>query len=107
MIIYTFACYASNDGELQLSMASWLSLFYSFIMVMVLFGIIYDGATENWQSATFLFFVSLAGINVIAGIIHFDFYALICGIVYFLFIPRIEFSVIKIHKFIKLSDLLD
>ena len=64
-------------------------------MVMVLFGIIYDGATANWQSATFLFFVSLAGINIIAGIIHFDFYALICGIVYFLFIPRIEFSMVK------------
>ena len=93
MVIYTFACYASNDGELQLSMASWLSLFYSFIMVMVLFGIIYDGANndEPWQSATFLFFVSLAAINIIAGIIHFDYYALICGIVYFLFIPRIEF----------------
>lgn len=93
MVIYTFACYASNDGELQLSMASWLSLFYSFIMVMVLFGIIYDGATASWyESATFIFFVSLAGINVIAGIIHFDLYALICGIVYFLFIPRIEFA---------------
>ena len=75
-------------------MASWLSLFYSFIMVMVLFGIIYDGATASSlvESATFIFFVSLAGINVIAGIIHFDLYALICGIVYFLFIPRIEFA---------------
>lgn len=62
-------------------------------MVMVLFGIIYDGATASWyESATFIFFVSLAGINVIAGIIHFDLYALICGIVYFLFIPRIEFA---------------
>ena len=60
-------------------------------MVMVLFGIIYDGAMAEWASATFLFFVTLAGINVIAGVIHFDLYALVCGIVYFLFIPRIEF----------------
>ena len=38
IVLFTFCCYVSGDGELQLTLAQWLSLVYSFIMVIVIIG---------------------------------------------------------------------
>ena len=43
VVLFTIACYISNDGELQLMLATWFSLFYSFIMACVMIGIVIEG----------------------------------------------------------------
>ena len=54
-------------------------------------------------SPSFLFFTGLAAIHVVAAIIHFDISVLICGIVYFLFIPSC-FIFLQIYSVANLND---
>ena len=85
--LFTISCLLSKDQDLQLNMAKWFSLGFSFLMATVLVGIIMEGVNCP-LAPSFLFFMALVGINVIAAILHFDFMTLFCGVIYFLFIPR-------------------
>ena len=59
-------------------------------MASVLVGIVIEGV--NCPIApSFLFFMALVGINVLAALLHFDPGTLLYGIIYFLFIPRYVF----------------
>ena len=51
VIIFTIACYISGDGELQLMLATWFSLGFSFIMACVLIGIIIEGVNFGPDTA--------------------------------------------------------
>ena len=75
-----------KKGVLESGMDGPYCFCYSFIMACVLIGIIIEGVNCP-LSPSFLFFMALAFINIFGGVLHADFYALICGIVYFLFIP--------------------
>ena len=55
-------------------------------MAAVLIGMIITGI-QCPLNPSFLFFLVLIALKVLAGILHFDFKSLICGVVYFLFIP--------------------
>ena len=88
--LFTISCLLSKDQDLQLNMAKWFSLGFSFLMATVLVGIIMEGVNCP-LAPSFLFFMALVGINVVAAILHFDFMTLFCGVIYFLFIPRIVF----------------
>ena len=54
-------------------------------------------------SPSFLFFMALVGINVLAAILHFDVMTLFCGIIYFLFIPSC-FIFLQIYSIANLND---
>ena len=84
--LFAVICFVSNNSELQLSLAFWFSMGYAFIMAAVLIGMIITGI-QCPLNPSFLFFLILIALKVIAGILHFDFKSLICGVVYFLFIP--------------------
>ena len=71
-------------------------------MACVLIGIIIEGVNCP-LSPSFLFFMALALINIIGGLLHGDIYALICGIVYFLFIPSC-FIFLMIYSVSNLND---
>jgi cellulose synthase/poly-beta-1,6-N-acetylglucosamine synthase-like glycosyltransferase len=61
---------------------------------------------EGWNcpfSPSFLFFMGLTGIHIIAAIINFDVTTLLCGIVYFLFIPSC-FIFLQIYSVANLND---
>ena len=102
VIIFTIACYISGDGELQLMLATWFSLGFSFIMACVLIGIIIEGVNCP-LSPSFLFFAALALINIIGALLHGDIYAIICGVIYFLFIPSC-FIFLMIYSVSNLND---
>ena len=80
-----------GDGDLQLSLATWFSLGFSFIMACVLIGLLIEGINCP-LSPTFLFFAAMALMHIIAAILHGDPYAIFCGIIYFLFIPSYSFQ---------------
>ena len=96
------ACYLSKDGDFQIQLATWFSLAFSFLMALVFIGIFIEGITCPF-SPSFLFFVSMAGIHILAAILHWDFYALLCGVVYFLFIPSC-FIFLQIYSIANLND---
>ena len=91
--LFTISCLLSKDQDLQLNMAKWFSLGFSFLMATVLVGIIMEGVNCP-LAPSFLFFMALVGINVVAAILHFDFMTLFCGVIYFLFIPRKAFRIL-------------
>ena len=74
--LFTFACYISRDGELQLSLATWFSLMFSFLMALVLIGIIIEGVNCP-LSPSFLFFAAMAFIHIFGALLHGDIYAII------------------------------
>ncbi|CAG5082997.1 Oidioi.mRNA.OKI2018_I69.PAR.g10253.t1.cds [Oikopleura dioica] len=100
--IFTMACYLSNDGDFQIQLATWFSLAFSFLMALVFIGIFIEGMTCPF-SPSFMFFVAMAGIHIVAAILHWDFYALLCGVVYFLFIPSC-FIFLQIYSIANLND---
>ncbi|CBY40705.1 unnamed protein product, partial [Oikopleura dioica] len=102
VIIFTFACYISRDGELQLSLATWFSLMFSFLMALVLIGIIIEGVNCP-LSPSFLFFAAMAFIHIFGALLHGDIYAIICGVIYFLFIPSC-FIFLQIYSIANLND---
>ena len=71
-------------------------------MATVLIGIIMEGVNCP-LSPSFLFFMALVGINVLAAILHFDVMTLFCGIIYFLFIPSC-FIFLQIYSIANLND---
>lgn len=61
---------------------------------------------EGWNcpfSPSFLFFMGLAAIHIIAALINFDIATLPCGIIYFLFIPSC-FIFLQIYSVANLND---
>ncbi len=102
VVIFCIACYLSGNGDLQIKIASWLSLLFSFLMLIVLIGIIMEGVNCPF-SPSFLFFVGLGAIHVVAGLLHFDIRSLFCGVVYFLFIPSC-FIFLQIYSIANLND---
>jgi hypothetical protein len=56
-------------------------------MAVVLIGLIIEGINCP-LSPSFLFFAAMAFIHIVGALLHGDIYAIICGVVYFLFIPR-------------------
>ena len=102
VVLFVLACLLSNNSDLQISMATWLSLAYSFLMAVVLIGIIMEGVNCPF-SPSFLFFMGLAGIHIVAGLINFDIWTLPCGIIYFLFIPSC-FIFLQIYSVANLND---
>jgi hypothetical protein len=100
--LFTFACYISKDGELQLSLATWFSLMFSFLMALVMIGIIIEGVNCP-LSPSFLFFAAMAFIHIFGALLHGDIYAIICGVIYFLFIPSC-FIFLQIYSIANLND---
>ena len=86
----------------QLTLATWFSLGFSFIMASVLIGLIIEGINCP-LSPSFLFFAAMAAIHILGALLHGDIYAIICGVVYFLFIPSC-FIFLQIYSIANLND---
>ena len=105
--LFAIICFISDNSELQLSLAFWFSMGYAFIMAAVLIGMLITGI-QCPLNPSFLFFLILIALKVLAGLLHFDFKSLICGVVYFLFIPScfIFLQLYSIGKFSLISVIL-
>jgi len=71
-------------------------------MVIVIIGIVLSGIKEP-TDPSFLFFMAICAITVIGAPLHFDFYALLCGVLYVLFIPSC-FIFLPIYSIANLND---
>ena len=100
--LFIIGCLLSKDQDLQLNLAKWFSLCFSFLMATVLIGIIMEGVNCP-LSPSFLFFMSLVAINVLAAVLHLDIMTLFCGVLYFLFIPSC-FIFLQIYSIANLND---
>ena len=100
--LFIIGCLLSKDQDLQLNLAKWFSLCFSFLMATVLIGIIMEGVNCP-LSPSFLFFMSLVAINVLAAVLHLDIMTLFYGVIYFLFIPSC-FIFLQIYSIANLND---
>ena len=92
----------NTEPKTQLTLATWFSLGFSFIMASVLIGLIIEGINCP-LSPSFLFFAAMAAIHILGALLHGDIYAIICGVVYFLFIPSC-FIFLQIYSIANLND---
>ena len=94
--------FLNTEPKNQLTLATWFSLGFSFIMASVLIGLIIEGINCP-LSPSFLFFAAMAAIHILGALLHGDIYAIICGVVYFLFIPSC-FIFLQIYSIANLND---
>lgn len=99
---YAVVCFISRNSDLQLKLAFWFSMAFAFIMASVMIGMIITGVRCPINPA-FLFMMTLVGVNIVAALLHFDIKSLVCGVVYFLFIPSC-FIFLQIYSIANLDD---
>ena len=97
-IIVCFRC----DSDTQLMWVNVLTILYSVIMVLLSVAIIVGGGNCPINlTAVFLSF--MAGIHVVAALLHWDFGTLVCGIVYWIGIPSC-FIFLQIYMIANIND---
>ena len=97
-IIVCFRC----DSPTQLMWVNVLTILYSVIMVLLSVAIIVGGGNCP-INLTVVFLVFMAGIHVVAALLHWDFGTLVCGIVYWIGIPSC-FIFLQIYMIANIND---
>ena len=97
-IIVCFKC----DSDTQLMWVNVLTILYSVIMVLLSVAIIVGGGNCP-INLTVVFLSFMAGIHVVAALLHWDFKTLVCGIVYWIGIPSC-FIFLQIYMIANIND---
>ncbi|XP_059143322.1 uncharacterized protein LOC131930739 [Physella acuta] len=101
--IYIIGCFWLKSQH-QLIFAAVLSIFYTFIMMIVLVGTIQTASQENVFHPSVIVIVMLTGIFIIAGICHpQEIGCLVHGVLYLLTIPS-GYLLLVIYSIINLND---
>lgn len=88
----------------QLLWARIFSTLYTIVQMLVLIAIFKD-MTRDWRSPTSIFFISVAGVFILAAILHpLEFTDVFCGIIYFFLIPSM-YMLLQIYAFSKMNDI--
>lgn len=75
-----------------------LTLMYSIIMMLLTVAIIVAGVECSFNM-TAIFLIFMAGIHILAGIVHFDFVTLLCGLGMICYNKNLgNFPIISYHK---------
>ena len=90
------------DSETQLMWVNVLTILYSVIMVLLSVAIIVGGGNCP-INLTVIFLSFMAGIHVVAALLHWDFKTLVCGIVYWIGIPSC-FIFLQIYMIANIND---
>ncbi|XP_062614047.1 chitin synthase chs-2-like [Saccostrea cucullata] len=92
--IFIISIYVAKE-ETQLLFAAILSTLYSLVMLVVLIGLLKEGVEAQFCSVTTVFFCFVAGVFVIAAILHpKEFTCILHGLLYFLAVPSMSMLLI-------------
>ena len=102
VIFYIILCAIESMRPYQLKVATALSAVYSLLMLAVMVAMIVQGAACPFNP-TFMFFMFMAAIMIIAALAHGELVTLMCGVVYWLCIPSC-FIFLQIYSLANMND---
>ncbi|XP_062600263.1 chitin synthase chs-2-like [Saccostrea cucullata] len=92
--IFIISIYVAKE-ETQLLFAAILSTLYSLVMLVVLIGLLKEGVEAQFCSVTTVFFCFVAGVFIIAAVLHpMEFSCIFHGLLYFLAVPSMSMLLI-------------
>ncbi|XP_062614043.1 chitin synthase chs-1-like [Saccostrea cucullata] len=92
--IFIISIYVAKE-ETQLLFAAILSTLYSLVMLVVLIGLLKEGVEAQFCSVTTVFFCFVAGVFIIAAVLHpMEFACIFHGLLYFLSVPSMSMLLI-------------
>ncbi|CAG5095624.1 Oidioi.mRNA.OKI2018_I69.XSR.g14266.t1.cds [Oikopleura dioica] len=103
VVIFALVCRFYDNQNVQIGLASFLTFIYAILMVTVMIGLLVD-AIECVADPNVLFFLALAAIYGIAALSHGEIVNLMCGIIYFMFIPSC-FIFLQLYMVANLNDI--
>jgi len=101
VLLYMLICWRAS-GKNQLLWAKILSVLYSIIMVLLIVTVAI-GVNECSWNLTGVFIMFLAGIHLLAALLHGDIKTVICGIIYWVGIP-LNFIFLQIYMIANIND---
>lgn len=101
VIIYMIICFKGKQKS-QLFWAQILTVVYAIVMVLLTVSI-FAAAGECPMNLTAFFLIFLAGIHILAAVLHWDFGTLICGLIYWVAIPS-NFMFLQIYMLTNIND---
>ncbi|XP_062614046.1 chitin synthase-like [Saccostrea cucullata] len=94
VIVLTLSIFLAKE-DTQLTLAGIISTIYSLVMMVVLIGLIKEGVESQFCSVTTVFFCFVAGVFVVAALIHpQEFTCIFHGLLYFLAVPSMSMLLI-------------
>jgi len=98
---YIIVCFKGSQ-KAQLLWAKIFTVFYAIVMVLLTVSI-FVAAGECPMNLTAFFLMFLAGIHVVAAVLHWDWPTLFCGIIYWVAIPS-NFMFLQIYMLTNIND---
>ncbi|XP_061189192.1 chitin synthase-like [Saccostrea echinata] len=94
VIVLSMSIFLAKE-DTQLMLAGIISTIYSLVMMVVLIGLIKEGVESQFCSVTTVFFCFVAGVFVVAALIHpQEFTCIFHGLLYFLAVPSMSMLLI-------------
>lgn len=94
LAIFIISIFLAKE-DTQLLLAAIFSTIYSLVMLVVLIGLLIEGIESQFCSVTTVFFCVVAGVFIVAAIMHpMEFSCILHGVLYFLAVPSMSMLLI-------------